>query len=75
MVRVGTPAAKVDGFTQCDPNSDGTLTWRYWAIHTSDPARPRMYGWIPASCPRRLRHMSQLPRHTDPPRFATAASR
>jgi hypothetical protein len=50
MIRVGTPVAKVDRFRACDPNSDGTLTWRYWAIHTGNPARPRIYGWIPAVC-------------------------
>jgi hypothetical protein len=52
MVRVGTPVAKVDAFAACDPNSDGTLTWRYLSIHTGDPARPRIYGWVPANCPR-----------------------
>ena len=51
MIRVGTPVAKVDAFTTCDPNSDGTLTWRYLSIHTGDPARPRIYGWVPANCP------------------------
>jgi hypothetical protein len=50
MVRVGTPVAKVDQFHGCDPNSDGTLTWRYWAISTGNPNRPRIYGWIPARC-------------------------
>jgi hypothetical protein len=55
MVRVGTPIAKVDGFARCDPNSDATLTWRYWSIHTGVPGVPRMYGWIPARCPARLR--------------------
>lgn len=55
MVRVGTPAAKVDSFSRCDPNSDGTLTWRYWSIRTANPRRPRMYGWIPAPCPARSR--------------------
>lgn len=55
MVRVGTPAAKVDEITRCDPNSDGTLTWRYWSIRTANPRRPRMYGWIPAPCPARSR--------------------
>lgn len=50
MVRVGTPVAKVDAFTTCDPNSDGTLTWRYLSIHTGNPARPRIYGWVPANC-------------------------
>jgi hypothetical protein len=53
MVRVGTPVAKVDSFTRCDPTSDGTLTWRYWSIRTSNPRRPRLYGWIPARCARR----------------------
>jgi hypothetical protein len=52
MVRVGTPVAKVDQFGGCDPNSDGTLTWRYWAIKTGDPDRPKIYGWIPARCPK-----------------------
>jgi hypothetical protein len=51
MVRVGTPVAKVDAFATCDPNSDGTLTWRYLSIRTGNPARPRIYGWIPANCP------------------------
>jgi len=55
MVRVGTPYAKVDSFTYCDPSSDGTLTWRYWSIRTGDPARPRLYGWIPGRCPVQLR--------------------
>jgi hypothetical protein len=50
MVRVGTPVVKVDAFTTCDPNSDGTLTWRYLSIHTGNPARPRIYGWVPANC-------------------------
>jgi hypothetical protein len=50
MVRVGTPVAKVDAFATCDPNSDGTLTWRYLSIHTGNPARPRIYGWVPANC-------------------------
>jgi hypothetical protein len=53
MVRVGTPVAKVDSFTYCDPNSDGTLIWRYWSIRTSVAARPRLYGWIPGRCPAR----------------------
>jgi hypothetical protein len=52
MVRVGTPVAKVDAFAACDPNSDGTLAWRYWSIRTGNPARPRIYGWIPGVCPR-----------------------
>ena len=52
MVRVGTPVAKVDSFATCDPSSDGTLTWRYWSIRTGNAARPRIYGWIPANCPR-----------------------
>ena len=55
MVRVGTPYAKVDSFTYCDPSSDGTLTWRYWSIRTGNPARPRLYGWIPGRCPAELR--------------------
>ncbi len=55
MVRVGTPVAKVDGFRRCDPNSDGTLTWRYWSIRTGVAGRPRLYGWIPARCPARMR--------------------
>jgi len=50
MVLVGTPVAKVDTMPVCDPNSDGTLTWRYWAIRTGRPSHPRMYGWIPARC-------------------------
>ena len=52
MVRVGTRVAKVDQFRHCDPNSDSTLTWRYWAITTGNPDRARIYGWIPARCPR-----------------------
>ncbi|MDQ8045979.1 MAG: hypothetical protein REI11_15340 [Patulibacter sp.] len=52
MVRVGTPVAKADQFRRCDPNSDGTLTWNYWSIHTRNAARPRIYGWIPARCHR-----------------------
>jgi hypothetical protein len=55
MVRVGTPVAKVDAFAACDPNSDGTLTWRYWSIRTGNPARPRIYGWIPGACRRATR--------------------
>jgi hypothetical protein len=51
MVRVGTRVAKVDSFAACDPNSDGTLTWRYWSIRTGVAARPRLYGWIPGRCP------------------------
>lgn len=50
MVRVGTRVAKADYFTPCDPNSDGTLTWRYWSIRTGVKARPRLYGWIPGRC-------------------------
>jgi hypothetical protein len=50
MVRVRTPVAKVDSFAACDPNSDGTLTWRYWSIRTGNRARPRIYGWIPGVC-------------------------
>ncbi|MEA2143386.1 MAG: hypothetical protein QOI64_1816 [Solirubrobacteraceae bacterium] len=53
MVRVGTPIAKVDSFDYCDPNSDGTLTWRYWSIPTGVTTRPRLYGWIPGRCPKR----------------------
>jgi hypothetical protein len=48
MVRVGAPVAKVDSFTECDPNSDGTLTWRYWSIRTSNPRRPLDPGTVPA---------------------------
>lgn len=55
MVRVGTPVAKVDSFARCDPNSDGTLTWLYWSIRSGVPAQPRLYGWIPARCPARMR--------------------
>jgi hypothetical protein len=51
MIRVGTPVAKVDTFATCDPNSDGTLTWRYFSIRTGNPGRPRIYGWVPANCP------------------------
>jgi hypothetical protein len=54
MVRVGTPVAKADAFAYCDPNSDGTLIWRYWSIRTQDPANPRLYGWIPGRCPAAL---------------------
>jgi hypothetical protein len=50
MIRVGTPVAKVDSFSACDPSSDGTLTWRYLSIRTQNPARPRIYGWVPANC-------------------------
>lgn len=50
MVRVGTQMAKVDQFRACDPNSDGTLKWRYWSIRTGNAARPRIYGWIPSRC-------------------------
>jgi hypothetical protein len=53
--RVRDPVAKVDSFATCDPNSDGTLTWRYWSIRTGVPGRPRLYGWIPARCPARMR--------------------
>ncbi|MDP1846631.1 MAG: hypothetical protein Q8K79_02475 [Solirubrobacteraceae bacterium] len=52
MIRVGTRVAKADYFTTCDPNSDGTLTWRYWSIRTGVAAKPRLYGWIPGRCPR-----------------------
>jgi hypothetical protein len=55
MIRVGTPVAKVDAFATCDPNSDGTLTWRYVSIRTGNSARPRIYGWIPANCPQSRR--------------------
>lgn len=51
MVRVGTPISTVDRLRGCDPNSDGTLTWRYVAIHTGKRSRPRLYGWLPARCP------------------------
>lgn len=54
MVRVGTPVAVADRFDYCDPNSDDTLTWHYISIHTGGPRR--MYGWIPALCPRALQH-------------------
>ncbi len=54
MVRVGTAVAKVDTFGYCDPSSDGTLTWRYWSIHTGIPGRG-MYGWIPTRCPAALK--------------------
>ena len=54
MVRVGTAVAKVDTFGYCDPSSDGTLTWRYWSIHTGIPGRG-LYGWIPARCPAALK--------------------
>lgn len=50
MVRVGTPISTVDRLRGCDPNSDGTLTWRYVAIHTGKRSRPRLYGWLPARC-------------------------
>lgn len=53
MVRIGTPVRRIDRFDYCDPNSDGTLTWDYVAIHA--PGARRMYGWIPAVCPRSLR--------------------
>ena len=55
MVRVGTPVAVADAFRYCDPNSDGTLIWRYVAIHTGFAGRPRVYGWIPGRCPQGLR--------------------
>jgi len=54
MVRVGTRAAKVDTFGYCDPSSDGTLTWRYWSIHTGVPGRG-LFGWIPTRCPAALK--------------------
>lgn len=50
MVRLGTPISTVDRLRGCDPNSDGTLTWRYVAIHTGKRSRPRLYGWLPARC-------------------------
>jgi hypothetical protein len=59
MVRVGTPVAKVDSFERCDPGSDGTLTWRYESIRTGVPGRPRLYGWIPARCPARMRYSAR----------------
>lgn len=55
MVRIGTPAAKVDRFRRCDPSSDRTLIWRYWSIRTGLRARPRIYGWMPTNCPPSLR--------------------
>jgi hypothetical protein len=55
MVRVGTPVAPVDAFSYCDPNSDGTLIWRYWSIHTRVRGHRRLYGWIPGRCPAALR--------------------
>jgi hypothetical protein len=56
MVRVGTPVVTVDSFPYCDPNSDGTLVWRYVAIRTGvGSGRARLYGWIPAHCPVRLK--------------------
>jgi hypothetical protein len=51
MVRVGTPVAQADAFGYCDPNSDGTLIWRYWSIHTHNAKHRRLYGWIPGRCP------------------------
>lgn len=51
MLRVGTPISTVDRLRGCDPNSDGTLTWKYVAIHTGKRSRPRLYGWLPARCP------------------------
>jgi hypothetical protein len=51
MVRVGTPVARVDAFSYCDPNSDGTLVWRYWSIRTGGAHHRRLYGWIPGRCP------------------------
>ena len=39
----------------CDPNSDGTLIWRCWAIRTRNPRHRWLYGWIPARCPAALR--------------------
>ncbi|MEH3054461.1 MAG: hypothetical protein PGN13_10725 [Patulibacter minatonensis] len=55
IVRTGTPIVTVDRFRRCDPNSDGTLTWRYVAVQTANPARPWLYGWLPATCPARMR--------------------
>lgn len=55
MVRVGTPVALVDAVSYCDPNSDGTLIWRYWSIHTRVRGHRRLYGWIPGRCPAALR--------------------
>ena len=55
IVRVGTPMITVDCFRRCDPNSDGTLTWRYVAIQTGNAARPSLFGWIPTRCPARMR--------------------
>jgi len=63
MVRVGTPVAKVDTFTACDPNSDRTLIWRYWAIPTGNAANPRLFGWIPGICPRSLRDVHGTAAH------------
>ncbi len=54
MVRVGTAVAKVDTFGYCDPSSDGTLTWRYWSIHTGISGRG-LFGWIPTRCPAALK--------------------
>lgn len=50
VVRVGTPVAKVDQLRGCDRGSDGTLTWRYVSVRTGLPARPRVFGWLPARC-------------------------
>ncbi|WP_354697947.1 hypothetical protein DSM112329_03606 [Paraconexibacter sp. AEG42_29] len=61
MVKVGTPVVTLDAFPYCDPNSDGTLLWRYVAIRTGATAaghRKRMYGWIPARCPARLKDVA-----------------
>lgn len=55
MVRVGTPVVRVDRMRRCDPNSDRTLTRNYWSIRTGIREHPRLYGWIPARCPARLR--------------------
>lgn len=64
MVKVGTPVVTLDAFPYCDPNSDGTLLWRYVAIRTGaagNGVRRRLYGWIPARCPARLRGVSPRP--------------
>jgi hypothetical protein len=69
MVRVGTPVAKVDEFRACDPNSDGTLTWRYWSIRTGDPRRPRLYGWIPGRCRRQTSSAPKVSQLAGSPAF------
>ncbi|MBO9531651.1 MAG: hypothetical protein J7513_01605 [Solirubrobacteraceae bacterium] len=59
IVRAGTPVQTVDRFRRCDPNSDGTLTWRYLAISTAGATGPidrrYLYGWVPTRCPARMR--------------------